>query len=187
VTALVPGWLLAAETRKAIERHTRWDTPHEFLTLHWEDRQLRPGLLGVIMPDIEPGDYPSVMAGWAAKQIGDDPLNQPVAYLLRVEGHGLAEPGPDASAAERTRYDAARRGRTFHAQPGAVETCTAWCADIDGRLWAASKVRGEPAGQLHQRMYLPGDPAMLGGQIIDALRQLAAATVESRRGRGARS
>jgi hypothetical protein len=183
VKPLVPGWLLAAETRKAIERHTEWDGPAEFLTLHWDGQRLRGGLLCVIMPDISPDAYPLVMGAKTAELIAEDHDNRPCAYLLRVEAHGLAEPGPDASRADRARFTAARRWRTFHAQPGAVETCVAWCADTDGRLWTAAKRRDDPDAKISQRLYAPGDPVRLGGQLIDALRHLAADTTTGRKAR----
>jgi hypothetical protein len=192
VTApLVPGWLLAAETRKAVERHTRWDAPHHFATLHWDGKNLYEGTHVVIIPDVCPDDYPLMMATTAARRVAEHPADPPVAYLLQIESHGVTEPGPGATRAERAGFDAARRWRTFYQQPDAVEVCVAWCADTDGRLWAAEKRRDDPAGAIHQQMYTADDIERVGGQMIEALfmlggasaRRARAAHPEARRGR----
>jgi hypothetical protein len=85
----------------------------------------------------------------------------------------MTEPGPEASAADLARYHAARKGRTFHEQPGAVESCIAWVADIHGRLWSAAKTRDQP-DKIREAFYRPGQAP--GGQMIRGLLAVAKAT-----------
>lgn len=168
-----PRDVFAAAARNAIERHDEWDSPHSFETLHWDGEKLRTMTYCCIMPDVNPPDYPAYMTRAAREEIGEHPDDPAYGYLLQVESFGMADPGPGASDAERARFNAARKGRTFHEQPDAVETCTAWAADVHGRLWAASKVRNDP-GVIHERFYQPGRTP--GGHLIRALLDVAYAT-----------
>jgi hypothetical protein len=56
--------------------------------------------------------------------------------------------------------------------PNAVETCTAWVADIHGRLWAATKTRDHP-DEVHESFYRPGKAP--GGPLITGLLAVAEA------------
>ena len=165
-----PRSVFAAAARAEIDRHDEWDAPHCFQTLHLDGEQLVCRTYACIMPDIDPTDYPRLMAKMAAKQHEKDPQDPAYAYLLQVESFEVTEPGPEASAADLAAYHAARNGRTFHEMPEAVETCTVWVADIHGRLWAAAKTRQDP-GTVHEVFYRPGKAP--GGHLIRGLLSVA--------------
>jgi len=165
-----PRSVFAAAARREVESHVEWDAPHCFQTLHLDGDQLVCRTMACIMTDINPPDYPRLMAGLAADQHQRDPGDPAYAYLLQIEAFGVAEPGPEASAADLARYHAARRGRTFHELPEATEVCTAWVADIHGRFWAATKTRQHPE-HVEEMFYRPGKAP--SGPLIAAL--LAAA------------
>lgn len=164
----------AAAARHAIERHDEWDSPHSFETLHWDGEKLTTMTYACIMTDVT--DYAKVMIGLAKEEIGKHPDDPAYGYLLQTESHRATKPGPEASAAEREQYDRDLRERTFHKRPDAVEVCSAWVADIHGRLWFAEKERDNP-GHVREVFYRPGAtlPAF-GGPVIDALLAVAQAT-----------
>lgn len=162
--------VFAAAARAEVSRHDEWDSPHSFQTLHLDRGSLGCRTLACIMPDIAPADYPRLMVKLAAEQHERDPRDPACGYLLQVESFGLEKPGPGASAAELAAFHAARRGRTFHEMPGAVETCTAWVADIHGRLWAATKTRDHPE-HVQESFYRPGRAP--GGHLIAGLLAVA--------------
>lgn len=165
--------VFAAETRRAIEQHDEWDSPHAFVTLRWDGARVTAGTYACIMPDIHPNDYPAYMIKLARQDWERDPENPAYAYLLQIEAFGVAEPGPEASADELAQYHQDRLGRTFHQRADAEELATAWCADIHGRLWAATKRRSKP-GEISERFYAPGDPKRpAGGQMINGLLAVA--------------
>jgi hypothetical protein len=169
-----PRSVFAAAARDWVaDGHQEWDAPHCFQTLHMDGEQLVCRTYACIMHDVSPPEYPRVMAGIAAEQQQKDPGDPAYAYLLQIESFGVSEPGPEASAAERAAYHDARRNRTFHLMPGTVEACTAWVADIHGRLWAATKTRQHPE-HIHEVFYPPGR-APGGGAIrgLLAVAQLA--------------
>lgn len=168
---IIPRDLLAAEARRIIERHDEWDSLHAFATLHWDGENLTIGAWAFIDGAVNPPDYPAFMTALAADEMKTDP--PPVAYLLFAETFGMARPGPGASAEERRQFDEGRRNRTFHEQPGAVESATCWVADIYGRMWAASHARAHP-DVISEKFYPPGTGP--GGFLIKALRDIAAAT-----------
>lgn len=175
MTTVPPRSVFAAAARREVEQfHDEWDAPHAFITLHLEaDGQLAARTFGCIMTDIDPAQYTKVMAGLALQELEADRAHPAYAYLLQVEAWGADVPGPGASAAERAAFDAAARNRGFHALPGATEKCTAWVADIHGRLWSASKTRKDPQ-TIHEHFYRPGkDP---GGPLITGLLAVARAT-----------
>jgi hypothetical protein len=160
----------AAAARAEVGRHQEWDSPHSFQTLHLDGDNLTVRTYACITADVSPLDYPRLMAKMAAEQHERDPRDPACGYLLQVESFGMTEPGPETSAAELAAYHAARRGRTFHKMPGAVETCTAWAADIHGRLWAATKTRQDPE-YVHESFYRPGRAP--GGHLIAGLLAVA--------------
>lgn len=168
---------LAADARAAIEAHTTWDGPAEFVTLHWRDGALAGGSMVVILTDVHPRDFPALMTRAAAEQIAKHPDDLPVAYRFRGEMHGVAQPAPDAPAAERERFDRARRDRTFYQQPDAYEVVQVWTADTAGNLWAATRRRDHP-GVISEAFYPAGGEWTPGGQIIDALLSLGEVTAD---------
>lgn len=169
-----PRSMFAAAARAEIDRHDEWDSPHCFQTLHLDGDQLTVRTYACIMPDVNPPDYPRLMAKIAREQHEKHPDDPAYAYLLEVEGFGVAEPGPEASAAELAAYHAARKGRTFHLMPEAIECCTVWVADIHGRLWSAQKTRDDP-GTVRETFWRPG-AVRPGGQMIDGLLAVAMTT-----------
>lgn len=162
----------AAMTRKIVADHDEWDSPHHFVTLHWEDGELRPGTWAMIMPDIHPAQYPELMAKLALEAHEKDPDRPAYGYLLQIESFGVTEPGPGASEEERDQFNRDRLGRNFHNRADAVEVAGAWCADIHGRLWAAARRRGDE--EITERFYQPGRAP--GGQLIEGLLAVAYAT-----------
>jgi len=159
-----PRSVFAAAARAALEAHEEWDAPHCFQALHLDGDSLVCRMYACIMTDVEPDDYPRWMAMLADEQHEKDPRDPAYAYLLQTESFRTRAPGPEASAAEREQYDRDRAGRTFHERADAVEVCSAWVADIHGRLWFAEKAPlpgGRPGGVLpagEQRAGRPGDP-----------------------------
>lgn len=145
----------AAAARAAIEAHTEWDAPHAFVTLHWDGASLATRTYACIMADINPADYPKMMAGMALEELSKDPADPAYAYLLQAEFFGVTEPGPDATEADREQFDRDRLGRTFHQRPDAIECATAWVADVHGRVWNAGHTRKDP-GLISEKFYPPG-------------------------------
>jgi len=136
----VPRDVMAAEVRAVIERHDEWDGPHEFVTFRWDGEHLIPGTVGVIMPDIDPERYPELMASLAAKDISEHPPDElPCAYLLKIEGFGVAAPPPGATDEERRQFNADRLGRTFCQRADAIEArfYRPGSAEVRGRLTGA--------------------------------------------------
>lgn len=169
-----PRDVFAAAARLAIERHDEWDAPHAFETLHWDGAKLTTMTYACIMQDMPPARYPQVMAGLAREELEKHPVDPAYGYLLQVESFGVSEPGPGASEAEREQYERDRIGRTFHERPDAVEVCQSWAVDVHGRLWAATKRRGDESGYIHEVFYQPGRAP--GGHLIRALLDVAYAT-----------
>ena len=169
----VPRDVMAAEVRALVERHDDWDSMHQFVTVHWDGAKVSYGTVGIIDPAIHPADYGKVMAELAAHRIADEPDRPPCAYLLQIEGFGVTEPPPSASDEERARFNQDRQDRTFHERADAIEFCQAWCADIHGRLWSATKERSRP-GHVEVKFYRPGNAP--SGQLIRALLSIASAT-----------
>lgn len=165
--------IMAAKTRELVERHDEWDSLHTFATLHWDDGRLRFGTFAMIDPHIAPDQYPDLMRKIAAEQFGKHPDDPPYAYLLQIEAFGVVAPGEDASDEERRQFDADRLGRNFHNRADAREIATAYCADIHGRVWSATKARDDE-GRIEEHFYGPGKS--LGGQFIRALLAVAETT-----------
>lgn len=168
----VPREAFAAITRQVIEHHAEWDSPHCFMTLHRDGEELACRTFACIMPDMNPADYPRIMAKIASEQHEKDPADPAYGYLLQIEAHGVQDPGPAATEDERERFRADRIGRTFRQRPDAVESAVAWCADIHGRVWTAAKVRGKDG--ISESFYPPGKAP--GGQLIRGLLAVAYAT-----------
>lgn len=166
-----PNEVLAAETRRLVtDLHDEWDAPHQFVTLRWDGERISYGVVACLMLDIHPAQYPQIMAGFVREQSRRRDLPPMCACAVQVESHGVTEPGPDASVAERLAYDRDRVGRTFHQRPDAIESADAWCADSYGFLWSAAKRRDDPR-TIIERFYKPGTAP--GGHLIAAV--LAAA------------
>jgi hypothetical protein len=165
--------MFAAFARAEVSRHDEWDSPHSFQTLHWDGEKLTVLTYACIMTDMNPVSYPAVMTGLAREELEKHPDDPAYAYLLQTESFRVREPGPEAPAAEREQYQRDRAGRAFHERADAVEVCSAWVADIHGRLWFAEKTRGEPG--IREEFYRPGSNEM-GGPVIRALLAVAQAT-----------
>jgi len=157
----------AAFTRRAIETHTEWDSLHAFMILA-EQPAGRISVAKIVAIDtvVHPEEYPLLMARMAAR----DGLRSAAGYLLQIEAHGVTEPAPGAS---RAAFDQARRTRTFHQLPGAVESAVAYCTDTHGRLWVAAKIRGREAEGISEHYYgadrLTAGGDQIGGQMVEGL------------------
>lgn len=169
-----PKGIFAQAARHAIESHAEWDSLHAFVTFFLEDGDLAAGTWAAIDPGIDPPDYPRLMMKLARKDLDEYPDRIPYAYLLQIEAFGVIEPGKDASAEEKMRFQADRLGRTFHQRPDASEIACAYVADVHGRLWSAVKRRGREE-EISENFYPPG-PHQPGGQLIRGLLSVAYAT-----------
>ena len=170
-----PHSAYAEAVRRAVEDHDEWDSPHYFMTLHWDAEQqlLAPRTVVCIMPDISPEKYHTIMARAAWKQRTEYPSDPPAyGYLLQFEGFTVEAPSQGADLDEQRRYDADRRNRTFHRRADAVETCIAMCAGIHGNTWVAVKRRGHPG--IEECTYRPGHAPV--GQFFASLLGIAYAT-----------
>lgn len=172
---LPPRDVFAAAARRAVEElHTEWDSPHSFQILCWDGANLNCRTYACLMPDIDPPKYPAMMTGLAREDHEKHPGEPAYAYLLQIECFGVTAPLPGATKDEIVQYNVDRMGRTFHQRADAVESCTAWVADIHGRLWTASKTRDKPS-QINEAFYPPGK-LPVGGQMINGLLAVAQAT-----------
>jgi hypothetical protein len=177
-----PRDVFAAAARLAIERHDEWDSPHAFETLHWDGVKLTTMTYACIMPDVDPPDYPKLMARLAREELEKRPDDPAYGYLVQAEGFKVVTPAPgtrEAEAFDWEQYHRDRLGRTFHKRPDAVETCTAWAADIHGRLWWAEKARGVEG--VREAFFGPdgtssGQMRRMGGPWPEALLAVAYAT-----------
>jgi len=169
VTGPLPRVVLAALAREVIDAHSEWDAPHALASVYRDGKGgACYGTVTLIDPALHPGLYPAVISSRAAEDSAKQ--GPPYAFLLQAEMFGTTEPGADASPADRALYEADRQARTFHLRKDAVEIAQAWVADVHGRLWSATKVRGQDG--IQESFYRPGS-GIPGGQMIDAL--LAAA------------
>ncbi|WP_433225421.1 hypothetical protein [Actinomadura formosensis] len=171
-TAL-PSEIFAGVTRRITEAHETWDSPHRFVTLHWDGERLDFGTVALITADVHPGNYPNLMLKTAREAMTGDRASTLCGYALQIEGHSVVEPGPEASAQEWARFQADRIGRRFHTRPDAVESALTYCADIHGRVWGAIKRRGVDG--IDEVFYAPGERAS-HGQMVDALLSVAIVT-----------
>lgn len=166
--------VMAAEARKLIEFHgDEWDQPHAIITLHPDGNGgLRAGAFAAVTLDVSPRMLPDLIASVAAEQLAEHPEDPAYALGFLMEGFGMTEPAKDATEEERERFQRARITRTFHEQPGAVESATAWVADIHGRTWCCQRRRD--SGEIRETFHAPG--GTLRGAVMDALVQAAMAT-----------
>jgi len=172
--SIPPREVFAKAARDQLAQHDAWDSPHAFITLHWDGTSLNGRTYACIMPDIDPPDYPACMSKIAREQFEKDPADPAYAYLLQIEGFGIPEPGKDATGAERDQYNRDRLGRTFHQRADAVECALAWVADIHGRVWSAEKIRGREDEGIREQYHAPGQTP--GGHMIRGLLAVAYAT-----------
>lgn len=169
------GEVLAAQARALVDRHgDDWDVPHTFLTLHPDEAGgLRPGVLAMITLDVDPVDFPALIARLAANWMAEHPDDPPYAYGLMIEAFAATAPPPQASNETRKRFARARATRTFYQHPDAREIVTAWVVDVHGHSWQCTKERG--TGEVTQEFY-PSGSTRAGGRLVAALLQAALAT-----------
>lgn len=171
------GSELAGLARGAVERHTEWDSPHVAEVIHRDGDSVRPTTVVVIDTALHPDQYPLVIrklvAGCAERN------GPPYALLLQIEGHSVRLPPPGTmSVAEEDQLTAARRDRTLHQRPDAVEIASAWVVDVTGRSWLAVKTRGEDG--IGEYAFEAGDSAnRIGGQMQRGLTSALAAYGET--------
>ncbi|QXJ25935.1 hypothetical protein AGRA3207_007504 [Actinomadura graeca] len=161
-------------TRGIAGMHDTWDSPHLFITLHWDGQRLDRGSVALIPPDVHPDSYPARMTKIASNSLKGEHADTLYAFALQIEGWGVVPPDTDASAFERKRFLADQRGRRLHARPDAVEFATTFCADVHGRLWSATQRRDRDG--LQESFHEPGDPGRPGGRFVRALLSIAVTT-----------
>lgn len=166
--------VLAAEARKLIEFHgDDWDSPHAIVTLHPDgEGSLRVGTWVSVDLAVAPRQLPGLIARTAAEALANSPEDPAYAFGFLMEGFGMVEPSPNASPEERERFERARVTRTFHEHPDAVESATAWVADIHGRTWCCQRRRD--TGEMRESFHGPG--GTLRGAVTGALIKAARAT-----------
>ncbi|GIH69475.1 hypothetical protein [Sphaerimonospora thailandensis] len=169
----IPGReVLAATVRQALDAH-EWDTLHEFRTLHWDGEQITTGTLAAIDPSVHPTDYPALMVKVARTAVEQQQeVSTLHAFLLLFEAHAVMAPSDDASDDEQARFQRDRLERRFYQREDAVELATAYCADIHGRLWSATRRRDTGAVEQH---FYPTPEGAPGGAFVNALRAVAQA------------
>lgn len=159
-------------TREAVTDHD-WDSPHRFATLTWneETKEIAYRVYAMITPDVPPEHYPGIMTQIALQdyEAEDTP---PIAYLLQIEAFGAIMPGKDATPEEKQRFDEDRKNRTINKRADAREISTAYCADVFGRVWTATRDR---ATDEVEEQFFPSHP-QTGGEFFAALRACAATT-----------
>lgn len=169
-----PSEAFAALARETAERHTAWNSPHRFGALLWDGATVRVGSLSMIDPGIDID--PDALVGLAERDVNAAPDPTAVCgYLLTVEGHSVAQPGPDASEHERRRYEADRVGRTFHARADAEEIMVVFVVDLYERLWVVTKRRSSP-DDLVAVFEDVGAAPRYDGPLVRTLRGVAHAT-----------
>jgi hypothetical protein len=173
-TAVPPREMFAAEARRITEMHTDWDSPHQFITLHWDGERVSYGTVAMITTDVHPTMYPGVMAGIAREALtGEDRANL-YAYALQIEGYAVVEPGSDATEEERRRFLADRVGRRFSERQDAVEIATTSCVDVHGRIWTATKRRDKP--EIDEKFWAPDATDAPRGHLAEGLLNVARIT-----------
>lgn len=164
-----PNEVLARETRRLVEDlHTEWDAPHQFVTLHWDGERISYGTVACILTDIQPRQYPQLMAEFVREQTRRRDLPPMCACALQIEAFTAAGPGPDATPAEQAQFQRDRENHTFHERPDATESAVAWCADTYGFLWSAAKTRANPTA-IKECYYRPGEHLRPGGLLVGGL------------------
>ncbi len=166
-----PSSEMARMARQAVERD-EWDLYTEFVTLHWrltseDGYSLQPGSVAIFAGDIDPGDYPRMMALMAlkiSKELIDD--DHPCAYLLSIEGWSVPEPASDVSEEEKAKFEHDRRNHLFHTRDDRREVKTGMVASLDGRICMAHRYRDVEG--VEEETYGFGD-AKLGGRLPLAL------------------
>jgi hypothetical protein len=172
---LAPAEKLLEIARWSITRDDNWDMFPEFLTLHWDEEndRVRPGTIALIDAGFPPEAYPKVMAAMALNAIGDSPEDVATAYMLVVEGYGVAEPEKGATEAEKAQFEHDRKNRGFHAREDAREVKMALVSDITGQSWMVTRYRD--TGEVTDSTEDEGLKS-LGGRMPDGVRRVALAT-----------
>ena len=162
---------LARFTRKLVDDHDEWDSPHTFATLYPDGGGVRVGTWATL--DVPPGDYPArilaIVAGEVAKTLAGGGAELPCAFALRIEAHCVEAPPDDADPLHHELLDADRAARALHTRPDADEVCDAWLVDVDENVWHATKKRrGEP-GTVEEHHWPAGSVDSPGGTMLKAL------------------
>lgn len=163
-----PRSVFADYARKILQDHYEWDSPHKFLSLHWDGEKLTCGSYVCIATDVRDDQYPVMMLRTARETIERQPGSPPYGYLIQIEAFAATKPGPDAPEEEHRRFEADRTGHKIHKRPDAIESSVVWCADIHGRLWTAAKTRENPH-VIEESFYPPGQTILGGGQFVTGL------------------
>lgn len=128
----------------ALSLHTDWDSLHSFTLLTWDGTALYPSMIAVIDTSIHPDQYPDMLRGLLveslARRFREEPKSDPVvACMLQIEAYGITA-GPSGMIAEEREAFARREAHTL---PHRFECAIVYLADISGRVWSATKIRGD--------------------------------------------
>ncbi len=168
-TTLPAAGPFAQLARDALEARD-WDEIHAFATVTLEEDGPQVRTYAGIDPALNPDAYPLVMMQIAREDITRNE-DAPYAFMMEFEAFGVLEPPPSAPEEEKEQFDSDRRTRNFHSRPDAEEIASVYIADVNGRLWTATKYR--VTGQVEEQFYDGAAPPPLGGQFIRALLAIA--------------
>lgn len=168
---------LADLTRRILAMHDDWDTPHSFYAITWDGTEPRIHTAAMIDPAIHPNMHPGLMVSIATDAIAADKGAPVVAFAFQFEAFSVMRPDDNAPAGEVERFEADRAQRRFHLRPDRVEQAMVLCADVTGRLWSATKTRGQDDEV--RESFRPSKDAdadgVMTGQFVSALDACAAA------------
>jgi hypothetical protein len=161
-----PDRAFAAVTRKSA-RTRDWDTSFAtFQILYWDAARgkLAPrtyvGFTGVV----HVRQYLGHMMECAIQDNKDHPDHPASAFLLTFEAFCVDLPA-GASAADHARVQAMIASHSLGEHPRAREQLSAWCVDITGRGWSATRLRDDPAvitEAAWKAGTVPADPELTG-------------------------
>jgi hypothetical protein len=156
-----------AEVARRMARTWDWDTPAIFRILHWNDvrRRLVPRAHIVFTDDVHVSQYAVHMVDHAITYHREYPAERACAFLLAFESYRVDLPAT-APAAERRQAEQMMASRTLGEHPAARVQAAAWCVDITGRGWSATRFRDDPPSAITETVYdagmVPADPELTG-------------------------
>jgi len=119
----------------------------------------------MLADDIGVAEYPARMVDRAIAYNGKHPGEPPRAYLLAFEADCVDLPAA-APPAEHLRVREMMASGTLGQHPAARVQASAWCVDVTGRGWSATRFQGDPPGAVTETFYeggtVPADPELAG-------------------------
>jgi len=122
----------------------QWDGLHHFIAWFLEDGELHAAVVVGIHPNIDPGDYPDILAHALARMVGERmeeaPLEPPIVALsLQIEGYHTKIVQGNPTAEQQQMLD---QERDIKSLPDHDEVCLVLSTDVTGQLWWARSFRG---------------------------------------------